>query len=350
MALKYNRTRTAINQISRLSKKLHEPVFEPVSKRFVAMALNDKIDQNVLDGISVRDKFKYLNLLAYKSMHSDMDAFIIRNGKIHIEKGRKVYTAEDIARVYQSVLTSLGKDFEYLKDKKILLDKDIKYGLPVSRKQTVGNLPFGSTVDIGEDEISAGIYWEDEWGARDLDLSTIDPDGNRTGWGAYSGYSRENPITFSGDITSAPYGAMEFMVSKGQTYGLFVNIYSGNAGCGMEVVVGTNGNAREHWIENVKVREKTVLPSRSNIVGFVKGDKFVFWQGRWGGSSVSRGGKQNPVVARGMADFWTVTDLLNHLKIDYDVDRDEDTVYDYDLTYGGFSYDKLENLLLESQK
>lgn len=345
LAAKDETNHSVINRISHLSKSAHIPVPESVNKVFIAKALDNTIDLTVLSRIGVRDKFKYLNLLAYKLERSQSDAFVIRNGKIHFEQDRRVYEVEDIARVEAAVLNSLKGDLAHLRNKKILLDKDVRYGLPISRKQTVGRLPFGSKVAVGSGRISAGIYWKNAWGATDLDLSTVDVEGKRTGWGMYSGYDRSNPVTFSGDVTNAPRGAMEFMTSGGPEYGLFVNIYDGKIGCDMEIVAGEDADGSK-WISRPILREKMTLNSRQLVVGFVRGTEFVVYAGRLGNSRVLQGGK-NPMVARGMTNFWTVDTLFDELGIRYDVDKKVAARYDYALPYSNFSLNRLEDLLLK---
>jgi len=333
-----------INHVSRMSKKNHKPLHQSVAKTFVSRALSGEPQiEDALRKIGVRDKFKYLNLLAYKREGNEVDAFVVRNGKVHFEDGRKVWRPSDIQRVENMVLESLQEDLAHLRNMNILLDERVHYGLPISRKQAVGQLPYGTRVVTGEGEISAGIYWENDWGAHDLDLSTIDTRGVRTGWGILSGYDQNSPVTFSGDVTSAPKGAMEFMTSRKQDYGLFVNIFSGMLGCEMEVVVGSN-NSKKKWITDPIIREKTTLQSRGMVCGFVKGTDFVVYQGRLGNDRVSGGSKA--MIDRGMADFWTINDLLRKLDIEYRVYNMEDMDYDVNLRYEGFSYDKLEEVLL----
>ena len=344
MALKNKKNKSIINRISKMSKSCHVPLRESINKSFVSKALAGTISLNVLDKLAIRDKFKYLNLLEYKLLQNDVDAFVIRNGKIHLEQGRKVWDRKEIENVSLAVLASLDRDLSKLKGKTILLDSSVHYGLPISRKQTVGNLPFGTKVTMKENRISSGIYWENEWGATDLDLSTIDVAGNRTGWGHYSGYDRNNDVTYSGDLTDASNGSMEFMTSEKSEYGLFVNIYSGQVGCGMELVVGDDDN-KKHWIRNPIVREKTTLSSRSMILGFVKNNEFVVWTGRIGQNRVSEDGNL-PYVSRGLCNFWTVNSLLKRLGIDFDIRKDDTKEYDFDLTYEKFSLDKLDGMLL----
>lgn len=345
LAAKNSRNRTAINKITRLSKTQHVPVHEPIGKRFVALALAGKANASALTKVSIRDKFKMLNLIEYKMMGHDTDAFVIRNGKVHLEAGRAVTNTKSLESVRGMILFSLEQDLAPLAGKRILLDATVDYGLPVSRKQAVGNLPFGTSVTVKGGRISSGIYWQDDWGARDLDLSTIDRSGQRTGWGSYSGYSKTNPVTFSGDMTSAYKGAMEFMTSTGVDYGLFVNIFSGNNGSNFELVVGRDG--KDRWIEDVVIREKSQLDSKGNVIGFVNDNKFVVYQGRLNDNRWSVDNKASAVVARGTSKFWTVSQLLDAVGITYDLDRADGVDYDHDMTYAGFSYDKLEGLLLK---
>lgn len=347
LAAKNRKNRTAINQITRLSKKHHVPLHESIQNTFIHKALNGQIAdlQNVLSKISVRDKFKYLNLLSFKKEQMKFDAFVIRNGKIHLEDDRKIYDLDSINRVESAVLNSLSGDLDHLQSKTILLDENVDYGLPVSRKQVVGNIPFGTEVNIPvTGKISAGIYWENSWGANDLDLSTVDINGNRTGWGMYSGYGDSTGVTFSGDVTSAPSGAMEFMTSGSKSnYGLFVNIYSGEVGAETEIVIGPEG--KNEWISDVLFREKVKLNSRGMILGFVKGNKYIAYLGRLNDRAANFGEK-NPLIQKVLADPWTVRKLFDELGIIYHFSVDKETKVDYSLKYENFSYDKLEELLL----
>lgn len=329
----------AINRISRLSKTRHVPIKESIAKTFVHRALvaESWYAAYALKSVTLRDKFKYLNLLAQKKLQSETAAFKIRNGKVHIRTDRLVYPLQDIGRVEQAVLESLEKDLAHLKDQTILLDKSVDYGLPISRKQTVGNLPFGTKVTSDSNEISSGMYWENAWGATDLDLSTIDMEGNRVGWGSLRGYQDEN-IIYSGDLTNARNGAMEFMTSRNEDYGLFVNIYSGKPGSEMELIVGSN-RTKKQWIDEPIIREKHTLNSRGSVIGFVKGKTFVVYAGRLNNKQVSG---DNPIVNESRADFWTIQRLFSALGVDFDVDKQDELVYDHDLSYSSFSFDKLE--------
>lgn len=344
LAAKKPSTKTAINRISRLSKNLHVPIKEAINKRFVSLALNDKkMDMSVLSRISVRDKFKYLNLLSDRSEFRDMEAYIIRNGKVHLSKKNREYTLKDIERVRDAVINSLSEDLSALRDKDIYLDPNVDYGLPVSRKQTLGHLPFGTTVTPKSNKISSGIYWENNWGAYDLDLSAINKDGGRVGWGQTSSYTNETGIVFSGDITSATRGAMEFLTSKDKTYALLNNIYSGSVGCGTELVVGKKTS--DKWIDKPIIREKFTMTSRSMVLGFVKNKSFVVYTLSTSGGSISTE-RNKFLLQKGLNEFWTIRKLFDTLGINYSLDKSDGFDYDYDMGYDKMTYDKLENMLL----
>ncbi len=340
LAAKNKETASVINRIARMSKKRHVPVRESIAKTFVRKALiGEGFDTaGALGHVSHRDKFKYLNLLAQRRVGSTIASFKIRNGKVHIRGDRPVYSSGDITRVEAAVMGSLAADLAHLKGQTILLDKNVDYGLPTSRKQTVGNLPFGTLVTSHSNEISSGMYWENEWGASDLDLSTIDLDGNRVGWGGIGAYSPNSGVTFSGDLTDARDGAMEFMTSRSKDYGLFVNIYTGKNGSKMELLVG-EGKGNKHWIGETLIREKHTLNSKNSVIGFVKGKTFVVYAGRLNHNRVSGA---SPIVNESRANFWTLQRLFNALDVKFDVDRQEDVVYNHDLSYSSFSFDKLE--------
>ena len=227
-----------------------------------------------------------------------------------------------------------------------MLDKNVDYGLPTSRKQTIGVLPFGTVVNLSDtsDEISSGVYWENEWGATDLDLSAIDINGQRVGWGQASGYNNTT-ILYSGDLTNARNGAMEFLTSSkshSKTYGLFVNIFSGNDKADCELVIGNKTD--KQWIDKPLIREKYTLESKGGILGFVNRGMFTVYAGRLTSNRVSSE-KDMSIINRGIVNFWTISRLLDEASIKYTYKRQLGLDYDHDMSYSSITYEKLENLL-----
>lgn len=339
LAAKGKHNRNSINRVSRLSKTMHKPVHEPVAKRFVSLYMSGvKVS---VDQLSVRDKMKLLNVIEWHKGNFTTEMYQIRNGKTYTTEKQRGYETKKLQVLQNKILKSMKSDLRHLKGKNILLDNDVDYGLPISNKQTVGQLPFWTTVTIPQGKrISSGVYWKNSWGAHDLDLSAIDLYGNRSGWGSLRGYHGTEP-KYSGDVTNARDGAMEFMTSKTASYANYVNIYSGNVGAECEIVVGTEG--KNKWIKNPIARERIKLNSRQMIVGFTKENRFVFYTGRYGNSRISF--SSNPVIDRMRCDMWTVKRLFDELDVKYTLDKQAESLYDYDMSYSGFSYDKLEKLM-----
>lgn len=353
LACKHPHTASTINKISKLSKKNHVPVHESIAKTFIAKYLNGTVSDTVLSAVSLRDKFKYLNLIEYKLLGLPYDSFNIRNGKIWFELNRPHLSTKGLMALRHEVVNSIEDSLVHLSSERILLDPFVDYGLPISRKQTIGNLPFGTRVTPGKSKLSAGIYWHNSYGADqpswgysgsiDLDLSAINDKGSRVGWGQWSGYTDKSCV-FSGDVTSAPHGATEFMevsTDKPNRYGLMVNIFHGPEKCDVEIVVGTPND--KQWLEGTVIRERMTMQSKQNLVGILNGDSFIIYAGRLNESRVSAG--MHPVLDKGFCPMWTVKNLLNSIGVKYDTEPVKDMVYAHDLRYMGFTQDKLETML-----
>ena len=364
-----------INKISRLSKTHHIPLKESVNKRFIRLAeqtyvenknraymrstgtltaapeqvvtFEETIDHwlaNHGDSISLTDKFKYLNLLQYRASNPPCDIYAIRNGKVHVTDVPTKWNAEATQPIIDAVLRSLKIDLAHLNKSTILLDPRIEYGLPISAKQSVGRLPYGSIIEV-EGSISSGIHWRNEWGATDLDLSCVNAEGVRTGWGGRNAYDASKPIKFSGDVTTAKNGAMEFMTSSDVAYSLMVNIYRGDRGSEMDLVIGSTDHLQisNQWMEQPIIQEHMTLPSKQMVLGFVENNKFTVWCGQIGNRSVSSA-KFTDLISRGTCGLWTLNKLFDTLDINYHTKRVEHIDYDYDLTYSQTSFESLVNL------
>ncbi|MGB0907577.1 MAG: hypothetical protein ACPGVT_08790 [Maricaulaceae bacterium] len=344
LALKKSaRSKTAVNLIARLSKTHHKPIGMPKSRVFIADFLTARgYPADVFDAFSIFDKFRILNTLAVHKAGLDSDVYQIRNGKLWYQDKKKVIAPEQIDAIETYVLSSLRRQLTHLQDSNIKLPKHIRYGLPISEKQSLGKLPFGTVIPTQQfsKTISVGVYWENKWGAQDLDLSLIDLTGQRTGWGDAASYNRDH-IQYSGDITNAPEGAMEFMtVTKSGGFGLFVNIYSGTEGCGCKLLIGEKDPKREHWMDEVFIDEKTHLNSRNTILGFVNPqNEFIIYQGRLGNGMISSD-RNKAVIERTLVRLWTINDLFEKLDITYDAVRPPS----HDLSYDRMSYEALVSL------
>lgn len=335
--------RKAINRISRLSKDMHVAVGMPRSRTFLTDMSRGHYQSGLPEDFTIYDWFRILNAIAVRQADLENEVFQIRNGKVWFQPREKDVSGDWLKTVERLVLEQIAEKLKHLRSETIKLPDNIRLGLPISEKQSIGALPFGTVISTQHfsKTISVGIYWENEWGARDLDLSVIDISGQRTGWGDAASYQREDVI-FSGDITNAPEGAMEFMtVSRPTSFGLFVNIYSGALGSQCKLIIGTKNKKKKHWIEDIYISEKTQLDSRGNILGFLNTqNEFIVYKGRLGGANTSSP-RNKAIIDKALVSLWTLDRLFTAIGIEFNSGAPPTL----DLSYEGLSFDRLAQMV-----
>ena len=234
-----------INKISKLSKKLHKPmVTNPLNQ--VTQRKFVKTDKHWLDNATPYALFKALSACYNRMNGQDTFLYKIRNGKSYVKENLDISYANDFN--YRSLISYMKKRLS-LKGKKIFIPEDVVYGLPTSEKMYVGNIPTGTK--FYGNKLAVGIYWENKWGANDLDLSGQNQEG-KVGWDArYSDESHN--IIYSGDMTSAPNGAVEYLYAKKGISSptlVKVNVYSGEDTCGYKIIVGKGDTVSKKYMMN----------------------------------------------------------------------------------------------------
>lgn len=223
-----------INKIGHLSKKYHKPMTRGFWETLLTKETYNPAE--VAEKAKTATNFKLIQvmqsirerLLLAAGMGDNL--YIIRNGKIFMKENNynvvdsKYFTWEEIYQILKDQL------IENLSKKACTVRFSDKFNLacPTSEKNFIGDVPMGSYATL-ENQGVFGIYWRNEWGTRDFDLSYNDIAGNRIGWNsAY--YNTKQDIVYSGDITNAPNGANELMQFKnGCPDGIiYVNRFSGN--------------------------------------------------------------------------------------------------------------------------
>ncbi len=92
----------------------------------------------------------------------------VRNGKSWVKKGKET----DVNQFnYEFILDFLKLKYDNISGKKFYFPENIEFALPTSEKMFVGNIPTEPVFMVID--WAVGIYWEDKWGARDLDLSGL---------------------------------------------------------------------------------------------------------------------------------------------------------------------------------
>jgi hypothetical protein len=199
-----------INRLSKLSKKLHKPMVTNPLNQVTQKKLTlprVKADLHWLDNATPYALFKALTACYNRMNGQNTFMYKIRNGKSWV----KETTGGSVCEYnYHFLLKYMQQRFKSLQGKKIFVPDDVVYALPTSEKMYVGNIPTGSK--FYGSKLAVGIYWRNSWGANDLDLSGQSIDG-KIGWDR-SFYNEDQTLIFSGDITNAPNGAVEYLYAK----------------------------------------------------------------------------------------------------------------------------------------
>jgi len=323
-----------INKISKLSKKHHKPlVSNPLNE--VTQRLLTSDDKKWLDNATPFALFKALTS-CYNRMNGQ-NAFVyrIRNGKSWTKE-----TPTTIANEvnYKFILNYLKGRFDF-SDKKLFFPKKIKYALPTSEKMFIGNVPTGTRF-FGK-KLAVGIYWEDSWGARDLDLSGLNI-GGKIGWNA--DYSQNGDLMYSGDLTSAPNGAVEYLYASeglGEPTLVLNNVYSGKDDCGYKIIIGKGDKISRDYMmnpDNLLAEIKCQSVQKDTILGIIipKKEKqcFVLLNFGAGHSRVSGNSEITTLSTKALFQQWNkpinYKKLMRLLGAEI-VEKQEEADYDFSL-------------------
>jgi len=328
-----------INKISKLSKTYHKPLVQNPLNLVTSVLLTDK-EKHWLDNATPYALFKALSACYSRMNGQDSFVYRIRNGKSWVQENE---TTPVNKKNYKFILEYL-KDRFNLSGKKIFLPEDIKFALPTSEKMFVGNIPTGTRF-YGE-KLAVGVYWENSWGAHDLDLSGINI-GGKVGWN--SAYNQAyGSLMYSGDITSAPNGAVEYLYTRnGLESPTLVqnNVYSGAADCSYKIIIGKGDKISKEYMmnpNNLFAEIKCNSVQKQTILGIIipKKEKqcFVLLNFGAGHTRVSGNNKYSDIATKALYQQWNKPYTLNKLLYLLGSELvNEPGLADYD-----FSLDKLE--------
>ena len=328
-----------INKISKLSKTYHKPLItNPLNEVTSKLLTDDKM--HWLDNASPYALFKALNVCYTKAFQDNTPQTVlyrIRNGKSFV-KADVIHSDEPAKQNLAVLLMYLQSRFD-LTGKKIYFPKKVKYAIPTSEKMYVGNIPTG-TKFYGK-KLAVGMYWEDSWGARDLDLSGQHIDGTKVGWN--SSYNSDG-LYYSGDITSAEEGAVEYLyASKKLKSAVLVNmnVFNGSATSGFNIIVGKGDKVTNDYMmnpNNLMLSVKTESIQEQMILGIIiqENDKqaFVLLNFGQGCLRVSRNSSVSHNALLALHDEWvnklSFNELVSELGAEI-VDTPEEADYDLSL-------------------
>lgn len=269
LAMKKKNSRV-INKISKLSKTYHTPLVTTPLNTVTYTLLTEK-DTHWLDNATPYAIFKAISACYTRLTGQDTFLYRIRNGKSWYKTGTSSESDTSIIRNnFLFMVQYLAKNYS-LEGKKFFIPRGINFALPTSEKMFVGNIPTGTK--FTSDKMAVGVYWENAWGANDIDVSATGIFG-KIGWN--TSYNHNNgTLMYSGDVTSAPNGAVEYMYARtGLSDAALIqnNIYSGDNTCSYKIIVGTgDGIDRDYMMNpnNLMMEVKTNSIQKQNVIGMM---------------------------------------------------------------------------------
>ncbi len=317
-----------INKLSKLSKKNHKPLVQNPLNNVTSIKLEES-DLHWLENATIFSLFKALQALHSRIYGQNTFMYRIRNGKSWLRE--KQTNTENLEHNFNLIMDFMKSKYS-LNGKSFYLPSDVKYALPTSEKMFVGNIPTG-TKFLG-DNLAVGIYWENEWGATDLDLSAINIDG-KVGWN--SSYNQNNNLLYSGDITSAPNGAVEYLYAKDNVPTSLVrnNVFRGNDNCDYKIVIGKGDNIDRNYMMNPSklfAEVKCQSVQKQTILGIFSTGEFTILNFGEGHLRVSTGNSEKPIEAlmyqwsNPLTFNWMVSELGGIVK-----DTEKDVDYNFSL-------------------
>jgi len=293
-----------INRIAKLSKRHHVPMVDNPLNHVTSVPLTDHY---CLDRATPFALFRAMS--ACYSRINGQTSFVhrIRNGKSWVREGK----ACRIVRDNYDILVEYAQERFDLSGQTVFLPADVKYGLPTSEKMFVGNLPTGSRF-YGK-KLAVGVYWKNDWGARDLDLSGLSV-GRKVGWNAAYNHGGGD-LMYSGDITNAPNGAVEYLYAgKGLREATLVlnNVYSGDDTCKYKIIVGRGDKVSRAYMmnpNNLFAEAACQSVERQTVLGIFLPTKdrqcFVLLNFGAGHTRVSGGSQLTVIATRALLQQWS---------------------------------------------
>ena len=291
-----------INKIRRMAPKYHTPLPESVMATMLSKVHDSHTIIETATQMNAFQLIRLMNTIIERVNHTDEKVmYVVRNGKMFVKDG-KSYTG--LMPYYLTVFNILHDELvSRLSEKAMYVKypKNMVLACPTSEKNFVGDLPFGTYMDLKDSDAFVGIYWREEWGTRDFDLSVLDLDGNKIGWNS-DYYSDNQDIVYSGDMTSARPEATEIMLFKnGAPDGsIFINRYAGSEGSKFRFFGGVEPNmklTRNYMVDPnyIKFSADIVSDTTQQTIGLLNEGRF-YVMGLGSGNSIvsfNRGATQN---------------------------------------------------------
>jgi len=210
-----------VNRIAKLSKKHHSPLKVDVLNSLTHKHFDLSTIESACSSSNTFRLIRSINALRYYLLDKQNRTYLIRNGKSfsHLKPSS---SSDALLLSYHDIILSSLKN--RLKPTSVFYPSWVDYTLPSTEKSFIGNIPLGTIVSIPptEESFLLGVYWQGD--RVDLDLRADSPS-HSVGWNTSL---KDDGLLHSGDITSAPYGATEWLYSSSitDTYEIKLNGYS----------------------------------------------------------------------------------------------------------------------------
>lgn len=208
-----------INRIRVLARKYHVPFTPGILDTLYVPGEPSKLGviSAALENVPMFRKFRMLQGITrrMRSREGDDHVYNIRNGKMFIRRGYNPVSDQLwLQSVHGAIVASISA-FIHKKGNtfKVKLPKDCDLTLPTSEKNFVGEFPIGTKIRLGDHNV-VGVYWRNEWGTEDFDLSMVDLEGHAISW--HTGLKDEDKVMHSGDMTNADPEASECIYFAGK--------------------------------------------------------------------------------------------------------------------------------------
>ena len=315
-----SRNAHVINKIRRMAPKYHTPLAESVMTTMLGKARDSTVISETAAQMNTFQIVRLMNTIIERLNRTDEKAmYIVRNGKMFVKDAKSydgmiTYYATVFNILKNELVSRLSEKATYVK-----YPKNMVLACPTSEKNFVGDLPFGTYMDLQDSDSFIGIYWKEEWGTHDFDLSVLNIDGIKVGWDSRY-YSDNQDVVYSGDMTSARPEATEIMLfKKGATDGsVMVNRYNGRDGSKFRFFGGVEPNMklrRNYMVDPnfIKFSADVVSDTVEQTIGLLNDGRFYVMALGSGNSIVSfhKGSKQNERY------YASVLKAQSYLKLNY---------------------------------
>lgn len=263
LAFKHNNVKDQsyiINRLRRMAKTKHVPMKPGFWDQLFVNCPDIEDVKAEAEKLSNFKKVSLIQACRLRRIDPSNDFYLIRNGKTWMQPkiGKSQtcsmdYVCDVEMALYNSLVDSLkknavktetvitedGEEMTVSRPAIIAMNNDVHITMPSTEKSFIGNLPIGTSYDLSNHNF-VGVYWRDEWGTRDYDLSMLTIEGDRFSWcDRYS--SSSNNIVYSGDMTYADPEASEmFYIKKDIKKDMIVSVnkYSGDVKSQLKLYLG----------------------------------------------------------------------------------------------------------------